>query len=471
MSNREEKQIEDLFKSTLLNSEINPDEQVWDRVLLGVNEKEKKRKVLFVWFVTINMLIIVLGILYNRWQIKMVSKNDAKNIHESHSPYSTPNFKKDKLSHIQVWNNAALKSNLDTNQSNDLNEARISNTKFNRHIYKTTINSKTIVKKAKEIVNDVLVKGKQTNFEMTNRLDLSNNEIQSITNTSLFHNEFDSKLKIQKFKFNIQYQLDTLGLIDLLVLQNRKINHDTVNQSKSKDSINRFKCQFGVSFNSQFFSQFSLFKGDDYLINQRKKSDQTGYGYSSNINLIYNFYKKFSMSFGVGIQSYLFKSERDNLKIDVNPVDSVKAISYNWNVSYFIIYKKDTSYFKQLYRNKYRNITVPLHLYYEFGNSNNNIQAVAHLGLEYHRLNFTSSQLKSSEYLTFGMYSKEDVVQYNLLRAQLGLGIENKISNRLFINVSPFVKVSLNNLHRNIPYQERPFFIGLQIGLKYYIKK
>jgi hypothetical protein len=469
MSNREEKQIEDLFKSTLFNSEINPDEQVWDKVLSGVNEKEKKRKALLVWFVSINMLIIVLGILYNRWQIKMVSEIEIKSNNESLN--TDPKFEMGKMSHIHVWNKDTLKSYTDNSQSNNLNEVRKSNAEFNGHISKMTINSEISIKKALKSNYGVMAQKKQINFEIDHLLNSNNDEILSKTNTSLFSNDINSQLKIQKFIFSTQYQLDTFGLIDLPISQNKKNNTDTVNQSKLKDTNDSgFERQIGVSFNNQFFSQFSHFSRDENLIIQRQKSDQIGHGYSSNINLIWNFHRKLSMSFGIGIQSYLFKSEREKLKIEVNPVDSIKAISNNWNVIYYVVYQNDSTYIKQLYRNEFRSITVPLHLYYEFGQSKKNVRGIAHLGLEYNRLNFASSQLKSGEYQTFGMHSEENVIQYNLMRMQLGLGIENKISERFFISFSPFFKASINNIYRNIPYQERPYFIGFQIGMKYYFK-
>ncbi|HEY1046108.1 MAG TPA: hypothetical protein VGF79_06675 [Bacteroidia bacterium] len=485
MSNKENDPIEEQFKSLFNLNDIDPETQTWDKILEGINNKEKRKKRIFVWFFSIGMFLMIVGIILNKDKI-LYSK-----VHKSISNHkiATKQILDSNNRHRSIENNQNLNSNQAPYRHVTINQQKsenpvdtLSESNNTAHITskKLPINTKTSNKldnnafsENENHLTDTLPNiqkpyskysnlKKSTGLFWQNDTSSLNSQISNLDEFYLKIHPIDSPFSTKHFP-NGEWPKTTLTL-DLRTPSNsiKSIDH--------KDTNNTFKQHFSLAFFLQPYLQKNAFKGNSEIANYRKEHDQLGLGYSSQLAIQYHFHKNFSFSLGFGLQSFTFQSDNRNLNLQKTLVDSIKAITYNWNVFYFKQYDIDSHYFDKSLKTHFKSFIVPIGFQYN-RSIRKNIRTLFSSGIVYNR---TIQSIYEFNYNTFNIGSSSPIapsIKKDLFQLQLGVGLEYTLNKQFSVSATPQYSTYFGSIANDQGFSERPYSIGIQFGLIYKLNK
>lgn len=462
-----------VVKEKLDNLDKSPNDNGWNAIQSDLDKKKKRRLIPF-WFSYVG--IFSAGILFS-WLI----------FNNSFDQNSFFNLKE---------NSITTKEKKNDNQNSTNIESSNKNTNSNDSTLNSENNS-SIINKEKIVFNDKIVESKAI-VKTNSNTDSSKNKIANFTskNKSKRNKSFSKTKKLftykekaastneSNFKKNNDFTSEanskekvenSLSKKEFASIENKNNNEDVTAKTIAKDSLNKKKTSKDIT------KKDSLTK----VIEKEKSFTVFAYGspttsvFSSNNssldNRINSNSKKAEITFSYGAYLCYYGTENLSLRIGIGKnnlkytTQNVPVNTFNYsNIGYSNGYSNATIY-SQLNNSEYMNIIqdisyieIPLEAKYKFLNKKvglsaiiginhlildkNEVSVVTENGLKY-KIGKTANQFES----TFG--------------ANLGLGLDYKLSKNIKFNIEPMLKYQLRNNQEET--KMNPFNFNILTGFEF----
>lgn len=460
----EKKKIDRLFQEKLKDFEVHPKNTVWENIAERVQGKKKKRRVIPIWLRLTGVaaglaLLITLG----------------NNLFKSENNEVIP-------SETNAFVNEDTTNKVDTSTSA---EDEVKQVSFTKDEFENALNNNSITSSTSS-QNTVSNNSNSKNILVNNTISekdssSKSNEIESTADINTRDALVSaSTLNTAKINFNTNIQLNATIIPFDDIIENRQSIFDAVatndeNIFEKKEDIKKNKWQLAPTIAPVYFN--TLGEGssiaNDFISNPKSGDVNMSYG----INASYAINEKISIRSGINkvqlgyntneilvfnsLNSSLSNSRIKNIALNTQARDmdfaTVNSFSFNNNSVPLLIMGQKASINQQL-----GFLEVPLELEYKLLDKKLGINLVGGFSALLLESNNIYSILNGQTSL-IGEATNINKTSYS---ANLGLGLNYKMSNKFNLNLEPVFKYQLNTFY-NTSGDFRPYFIGLYTGVRF----
>ena len=514
----DKKHIDRLFQEGFKDFEATPSDAVWKNIETKLNEKKKKRRVIPIWWryagvaALLLLLLTVGGIYFNNTneditnQVVDTEKSSSEEIkNKDNAPLNNAN----EISPVVSDNNTQDDLNEDSSQQSDIINNEVSPTKEtsiaetsaskNQYESKTKLVSSDKLNLKEKIINprnnNVIANNSSEEKNSTNNLQNKLEQITNVANTSENENDnVDSKDEVQLVTKEKAQTLITETSKDNIAIAD--VNNEAVDETKPDENSEENKLSIEEAFtnskdvieeNSKLNNRWSIVPNAapvyfntlggegssiDPQFNNNSKSGEVNMSYG--ISASYAVNKKLSVRSGINrvnlgyntndvvvFQSAGFSSSSSalqNVNSSSNSADGVSLIStetLDASNAPESIASSNASINQAL-----GYIEIPLEIQYTLSDKKFGVNLIGGFSSFFLNNNEIYSEEENGTRTFLGEASNINKMSYS---ANLGLGLNYKVSKKFDLNLEPIFKYQFNTFD-NTSGNFTPFFIGVYTG-------
>jgi hypothetical protein len=471
---KEKKHIDRLFQESFKDFEATPSDAVWQNIETKLNQNKKKRRIIPIWWryagvAALLLAFLTIGIPYFNNEDLVIPTNQITNTKEESST------KSEKPNNANDFNENSGTNKVSSNESEDLKNS-ITSQPAKSH--QTTIISNNSSQKSnlKNKTNNFTTKNQVSEMQsITNEGNVASNktnEKSSIKNTEVLletykTNETQNAIKNNTSVIAENSKQEENPLINKPSENNKVSIEDAIAETKKEDEDkNLNKWRLATNAAPVYFNSLGKGSSLDAQFNDNTKNGEVtmSYGVSASyainnklsirsginkVNLGYNTNNVVVFE-SVGIQSNA--SALRNIDTDISLI-SGESLRVETNETF--IKTSNTSINQSL-----GYIEIPLEIEYAIINKKFGFNVIG---------GFSSFILSSNELFSefegqrtkIGEATNLNKVSYS---ANLGLGLNYKITKKLDLNLEPLFKYQINTFN-NTSGNFKPYFIGVYTGI------
>lgn len=493
----DKKHIDRLFQESFKDFEATPSDAVWKHIERQLNEKNKKRRVIPIWWryagvaALLLLLLTVGGVYFNSTQNnqpnqvveteditrptqsseELINSNDTKIVVEN------DNSEKNNLEKsTQIKTDGYLKTSVSSKQSSIVGGASSSNENESKN------NSKLLSNKKSKAVHS-LFNQKNNNAIVSNSGEKSNSTNNAIVSSNSKNNNEnlqnkESLITTKKARELIDNSSNDSSVLAEVEKNKTKENLLTIEEAldKTKDIIEKDKNlnRWSIAPNAApvYFNTLGEGSSIDPQFNSNSKTGELNMSYG--INASYAISEKLKVRSGINkvnlgyntnnvivFQSVGVSSSKRSLRnvsgnSSGNSAENVSVISgENFNANSIPFASSNTSINQAL-----GYIEVPLEIQYALTNKKLSVNVIGGFSSFFLSDNKIFSEAENGTKTLLGEASNINKTSFS---ANLGLGFNYKASKKIDLNIEPMFKYQINTFN-NTSGNFNPYFIGVYTG-------
>lgn len=458
MKRNERDELEILFQDGLTDIEVQPDDQLWSRILKALGDKRRKRFLL--WIIPVGILLTA-GAL---WYLQPAAEND--------------------ISNDRAQERIEMEKQKDKQEEKKIAVMPLSQEKKNEPATTSDIENKTKINTYPQDQTSVT-----TSKEKTSETALSKKEIQRSLLPSFVQSENEGEVseqekQIAEISSGIKTLENEITLADSITKEEKSAADEKIkpvlkdSTAKKEEPLTVANTStppkpasnpIGISLVVNPFLQFSQISGSHDAANYRRKNDKNGKGISLGLRAEKKLTNSWSVYLGIERTSYTQDIAREKMELYTSFRDSVKAIrKTTLEVVYFTRYKTDSSSHLTYVRNSYQYLNIPLGIAYHYKVSEK-ISGTLSGGISYSVL--TGASVNTNYDIHAGPVNDASAVRKNLVLLQAGIGLTYRPGQRFSYYLSPNVSYTNSSVIRSLPFTEKHILTGISFGTTFWLGK